>query len=212
MKTVKIKFAKLFVFGWLFLVLGIVGYTFWKNELKYNLPTPIPKNYTEIAKGSTPDLSKLMMTTPGKPMLIHFFNPKCPCSRFNIRHFKSLVKKYGSEFNFAIVALTEDKSEDAAAIKEEFDLDLPIYFNEDIAKRCGVISTPQAVILNDNGQLFYRGNYNKSRYCTDTKSDYARMAIDSLLTQKHSPTFNAQAHIAYGCPLPSTTKCIIAKQ
>jgi|SRR6218665_3646995 len=212
MKTVKIKFAKLFVLGWLFLVLGIVGYTFWMNELKYNLPTPIPENHIEIAKGSTPNLTQLMTTATGKPMLIHFFNPKCPCSRFNIRHFKSLVKKYKNEFSFSLVVMTDDKSQNQATIQEEFDLDLPVYFDETIAERCGVISTPQAVILDDNGKLFYRGNYNKSRYCTDAKSDYARMAIDSLLAKKHLPEFNAQAHVAYGCSLPSATKCIIAKK
>lgn len=31
-----------------------------------------------------------------------------------------------------------------------------------IAISCGVYSTPQAVIIDGNGQLFFRGNYNKT--------------------------------------------------
>ena len=54
--------------------------------------------------------------------------------------------------------------------------------------------------------LYYRGNYNKTRYCTDAESNYAQMAIDSLLKQNNSPSFNALALRAYGCSLPNCTK------
>ena len=78
-------------------------------------------------------------------------------------------------------------------------------FDKSIAVLCGVYSTPQAVLLDTNHKLYYRGNYNKSRYCTDKNSDYARMAIDSLL-HHHEPVNNEYALKAYGCQLPGCTK------
>ena len=109
--------------------------------------------------------------------------------------------------DFRIVVLSPKDKYTVEDIQEKFDLNLPISFDSSLAAKCGVISTPQAVILDKQQQLFFKGNYNKSRYCTDTKSDYARMAIDSLLNKNANPLFNRQAHIAYGCSLPSAKIC-----
>ncbi len=86
-------------------------------------------------------------------------------------------------------------------IQKKFDAQIPVYFDEAIAKKCGVFSTPQAVLLDPSHNLYYRGNYNKTRYCTDAKSNYAQMAIDSLLSKNHNPSFNVFALRAYGCSL-----------
>ncbi len=72
----------------------------------------------------------------------------------------------------------------------------------EIAAKCGVYSTPQAVLIDSKSQLYYRGNYNRARYCTDRKSNYAQMVIDSLLAQKTAPDFGLNATQAYGCGLP----------
>jgi hypothetical protein len=50
--------------------------------------------------------------------------------------------------------------------------------------------------------LYYRGNYNKSRYCTDKKTEYARMALDALLNNNANIGFDQLAIKAYGCQLP----------
>lgn len=183
-----------------------VSWIFWKTEIKYSLPTPVPQHFKEVAAGTRIALPDDLAQTEKRPLLIHFFNPDCPCSRFNIRQFRSLVSRYGDSIDFAIVALTE-KAYTADAIRDKFGLDLAVYFDSGLAQRCGVISTPQAVLLDSDSRLFFKGNYNKSRYCTDAKSDYARMAIDSLLRNTAQPVFNKQAHIAYGCALPSSKTC-----
>ena len=85
-------------------------------------------------------------------------------------------------------------------------LTVPILFDSSLASSCGVYSTPQAVLLDINNTLYYRGNYNKSRYCTDRKSNYAQMAIDSLLAHRGEPVFNQYALKAYGCSLPTCKK------
>lgn len=190
---------------WFTLLLASIGYLFWQNEFKYSLPTPVPKNYHAIAMGSKIDLSQCC-TFDNKPVFFHFFNPDCPCSRFNVPHVSELIKKYGDKINFKIVVLNKQKSFTIEEIQKKFGAEIPVYFDEGIAKKCGVISTPQAVLLDPSHQLYYRGNYNKTRYCTDAESNYAQMAIDSLLKQNNSPSFNALALRAYGCSLPNCTK------
>lgn len=197
-----------FVTTWLIGVISIVFWVFWHTEYLYSQPTPVPETFKEVSNGTLITLNKDIEQKAGKPILVHFFNPDCPCSKFNMKHFKSLVKQYGDKMDFGIVVLCLKGKYTTEEIKDKFDLDLPISFDSSLADKCGVISTPQAVILDKKQQLYFKGNYNKSRYCTDTKSDYAKMAIDSLLNKNADPKFNRQAHIAYGCSLPSAKNCI----
>lgn len=189
---------------WFTLLLVAISTLFWQNEFKYSLPTPIPKNYHDIAMGSRVDLK--CCVSGGKPSFIHFFNPDCPCSRFNVPHVTELIKKYGDRINFKIVVLNKEKTFTIAEIQNKFDAKIPVYFDDGIAKSCGVFSTPQAVLIDASQKLYYRGNYNKTRYCTNADSNYAQMAIDSLLKQNQSPSFDALALRAYGCSLPKCTK------
>ena len=120
-------------------------------------------------------------------------------------NFKSLVRKYGDKISFGIVVLN-NKNYTAKEIQNKFDVAVPVSFDSTIAAACGVYSTPQAVLLDATRHLYYRGTYNKSRYCTDTRSNYAQMAIDSLFGNINRPVFAGYALKAYGCQLPVCTK------
>jgi thiol-disulfide isomerase/thioredoxin len=196
---------KLLLGLWLsFLFLAILV-LFWQNEYKYSLPTPIPKNHHDVAMGTHIDLGK-RVTTKNKPVFIHFFNPDCPCSRFNVPHVSGLIKKYGDKIDFKIVVLNTEKNFTVEEIQNKFDAIIPVFFDEAMAKKCGVFSTPQAVLIDAFQNLYYRGNYNKTRYCTDSDSNYAQMAIDSLLSKNSTPSFDALALRSYGCLLPKCAK------
>lgn len=179
---------------------------FWYSEWRYSLPTPVPAAYHAVEAGERIDISHAFNTPGRKPVFLHFFNPDCPCSRFNIPHFKDLVKRYADKINFAVVVMTKDKSYSGSSLKERYGLTVPVLFDTSLAKTCGVYSTPQAVLLTADKELYYRGNYNRSRYCTDKKSNYAQTAIDSLLASKPEPLFNNYALTAYGCSLPGCKK------
>jgi thiol-disulfide isomerase/thioredoxin len=179
---------------------------FWYTDWKYNLPTPVPTQYHPVQKGEYVALNKILNTGLKKPVFIHFFNPDCPCSRFNMPYFKTLVKEYNNKITFAIVVLSNNKKHTVENIQQKFDLNIPVLFDSSLAGACGVYSTPQAVLLDENHHLYYRGNYNKSRYCTDKKTNYAQMAIDSLLCTGTYPVFKNDALIAYGCQLPACSK------
>jgi thiol-disulfide isomerase/thioredoxin len=178
---------------------------FWRNEWIYSLPTPVPANYKAVEPGTTIDVAPLLPFKTHRPVFLHFFNPDCPCSRFNIPHFKSLVKQYGDQVLFAIVPVTNKKFT-TADIQHLFKMDIPVVFDSTLAATCGVYSTPQAAIIDTNQQLYYRGNYNKSRYCANPKTEYARQALDQLFHNNAAILFDQFALKAYGCQLPKCTR------
>ena len=196
---------KLLLTCWLLLLAGGICYLFWHNEWKYSLPTPVPANYNAVNIGQQIPIHEKMSTT-GKPLFIHFFNPQCPCSRFNAPHFNSLVRKYGKEIDFKVVVTKGAEGFTPQQIQDKFDFTVPVSFDSSIAGICGVYSTPQAVIIDTDNKLFYRGNYNRARYCTDTKSNYAQMAVESLLNHETNPLFSQYALKAYGCQVALCTK------
>jgi hypothetical protein len=196
---------KLLVGIWLMLLFSAMGALFWYNEWVYHLPTPIPENYKPVSQGKLIKLKGLLEANRSKPLFLHFFNPDCPCSRFNISNFKSLVKQYGHQVNFVIIVMN-NKLYTAKEIQDKFDLNVPVLFDTSIADSCGVYSTPQAVLLDTGHKLYYRGNYNISRYCTDEKTSYAKIAIAGLLNDHKKIIFDQLALRAYGCRLPNCNK------
>lgn len=195
---------KMIVLGCLSLAFfGIAG-LFWRNEWIYNQPTPVPQAYHRVSFGTSIDLAGYLKPSR-KIRFLHFFNPDCPCSRFNMTYFKSLVKEYGDHVDFAIVVMNND-SYTEKEIQDRYSLRIPVIFDSIVALRCGVYSTPQAVILDTGYKLYYRGNYNRSRYCVDPTTNYAQIALDGILRQRTDLRFDRFALTAYGCRLPNCQK------
>lgn len=193
---------KLLLSAWILALMSGIGYLFWHEDWKYTLPTPVPQGYKPVKPGSLVMLENKVQSND-RPVFLHFFNPDCPCSRFNIPHFRSLVRKYGDKISFVAVVLNKDNSYTAESICKKFDVDVPVLFDASIADSCGVYSTPQAVLIDNNHKLYYRGNYNKSRYCADKNTNFAQMAIDSLLGNHLTYMANEAALKSYGCSLPA---------
>ena len=184
-----------------------IALIFWRNEWKYHLPTPVPANYHDVGRGTAvalPASAAALFQPAARPLFLHFFNPDCPCSRFNMPQFRALVEQYHDRVSFGIIVMNPGKFT-AAQIRKKFDLPFPIPVLQDsaIAAACGVYSTPQAVLIGADGRLYYRGNYNRSRYCTDEKTGFARQALEGLLHGNYSLTFSPLALKAYGCTLPT---------
>lgn len=195
---------RILVFAWLaFLAVGVAA-LFWYNEWQYSLPTPVPQNYRPVLFGQPIKPDGKLNFKNNKPVFLHFFNPDCPCSRFNITHFKSLVKAYGNRVNFAVVLLT-DKYYTPKEVQKKFGLDVPVVIDPAVALQCGVYATPQAALINTDHKLYYRGNYNQSRYCTNKKTEYAKIALDGMLQDNAHLIFDQFALKAYGCRLPKCT-------
>jgi hypothetical protein len=192
-------------------LLGFVGYTFWEQDWKWGLPTPRPANLTQPAIGSRLALptriANVGTRTPQRPLFIHFFNPDCPCSRFNQDHVRTLIRENRETATFLAVIEPEDGPARTESVAEvERDLGIPAVLDADgsLARAAGVYSSPQAVILAPDGALYYRGNYNLARYCTDERTEFARIALEHVLAGDPAYDAPAPARIAYGCPLPAT--------
>jgi hypothetical protein len=185
-------------------ILVSIGGIFWYQELQYLMPTPVPVGYKVIQPEELIQYdTALIPQQHKKPKLLHFFNPECPCSRFNLKHFKALNKDYNNEIDFYVVVDNKEKIEPAKGLID-VDVTIVVDSNKKLANACGVYSTPQAAIIQTSNRLYFRGNYNRSRYCTNKESNFVQMALDSLMANKRPPIFNELATNSYGCSIPTT--------
>jgi hypothetical protein len=192
-------------------LLYVAGYALWIQDWKWGLPTPRPTGLVQMPIGShvaLPErITAITSRAADRPVFLHFFNPECPCSRFTEDHIRSLIRVHGRGSTFVGVIEPEDGPVDAdAPARVAHAFGIPVLLDADgaIARAAGVYATPQAVIVTSSGALYYRGNYNTARYCTDARTEFARLALEHLLAG--APAFAAprEALVAYGCPLPST--------
>ena len=193
------------VIGLLAVIFISIAWLFWRQEVQYWLPTEVPEDYVDVNTGSTVDLA--FIEENQKHKVLHFYNPNCPCSKFNFASFKKILKEHHQKFDFYLI-VQETAAGVSTSVSEELDnygAKTIIDHNKQIAKNCGVYSTPQMVILDQHNTLYYKGNYNKARYCTSPNSDYASMAIDSLFSGVQQPSFPSFAKQAYGCSLEKST-------
>jgi hypothetical protein len=194
LKRVAVFFALIGIFS-------AIACLFWYQGMQYLLPTPVPANYQVILPDEVIRYDTTLIPQQyQRPKLLHFFNPDCPCSRFNIKHFQSLEKDYGDKVDFFVVVIGQEKVNSAKRLIGN-DIKILVDQDEKLARACGVYSTPQAALIQNTNRLFYRGNYNKSRYCTDKATNYVQMALDSLMDKKSSPQFSELATTSYGCSI-----------
>ncbi|MBW3544547.1 MAG: AhpC/TSA family protein [Bacteroidetes bacterium] len=181
------------------LVTGLgVGYLFWQQEVKYVLPTPVPAHFAPAPLAETVQLDSQLSAFNKQGLFLHFFNPDCPCSRFNVKHFNYLVNTYGQQLQFVVVI---PEFADYLTAKAMIQGDIPLLVDkaDALANASGVYATPQAVLLDADSRLYYRGNYNKSRYCTQKDSNYAEIALSAYLKGKAAPQLGLLASKSYGC-------------
>ena len=185
---------------------GIAG-LFWLQDLQYSRPTPVPSSWVDVPAGARVALPRsvalLREASGSRPVLLHFFNPGCPCSRFNVDHVRTLARTFGDRVTFVAV-LTEDDPQVLETAYRQLGLDLPhIVDDGTLARAVGAYSTPQAALVGADDRLVYRGNYNLTRYCRDRDTEFVRLALEHLLSGGARPAFPTAATTSYGCPLRS---------
>lgn len=189
----------LFVIG----ILCLIASIFWRQEFQYTLPTKAPRDLKRVSLGDSVEIN---LSKNQRDIFIHFYNYDCPCSRFNIKEFQSLVRKFSDKVHFVAVLQTPDNNNKKTTerFKSKYDLGIEtiVDANGTIAKELGIYSTPQAVIIK-NHKIFYKGNYNKARFCLTQNTQFAKMALTALVNDEEPPIFPEIATMAYGCELPS---------
>jgi hypothetical protein len=181
----------------------VIAWVFWWQDLRYALPTPRPAGLEQPPTGATfADL-----VSDERPTLLHFFNPDCPCSRFNLTHLRRLTRDFAGRVRFVAVLSLETDANPSATLKSfsawHLDAEPLLDPGGRLAARLGVFATPQAVVLGRDGRLIFRGNYNAGRYCVDPRTEFARLALLAAVEGTPLPEFPPVATTAYGCELPT---------
>jgi len=190
------------------LSLASIGLALWRADWRYSLPTPRPPGLVQPDRVEPELLARLRAaagaSAPSLPLLVHIGSPDCPCTRFNREHVLELAEPCrGSIAQLALIELSE--GEQAGPVAFDEDLRLPALAESEgaIARALGVYSTPQAVLIDAAGRVFYRGNYNQSRFCTRAESAYVALAVAALRAGRPAPAFPPAALRSYGCELPN---------
>jgi hypothetical protein len=189
-----------------------IATAFWFEDLRYAAPTPPPPGHRDVPIGAEVGLvprvaallpSRAASTGAPRPAVLHFYNPDCTCSRFNLEHLRGLVARFASQVDFVLVVESDDAAS-AAEVAERVEPDLPWIHDRDgaVADHYGVHATPLAAIVAPDGRLWFRGNYASARFCTDPAKEYARVALEALLAGAASLDADVPSQ-TYGCPLPS---------
>jgi hypothetical protein len=189
---------------------AVIGYAFWHEDWRYSLPTPSPQGLVQPLLGSrlALPLSIAAAKRSGRPLLMHFANPQCPCTQFNLDHVRKLEQTFGSKVDFVVVLQSEGDLAEARGEFQSMHLAMPVVYDRGaaIGDWVGVYATPQAAILTADGDLYFRGNYNRSRYCSDESTEFVRIALDALVANRPLPRLPVEATLTYGCPLPRLTR------
>ncbi|MSV30625.1 MAG: AhpC/TSA family protein [Bryobacterales bacterium] len=191
------------------LFLMLTGFVFWQQDWQYSLPAVRPAGWRQPAVGERILLPLAGLTLDkSRPLFLHFFNPDCPCSRFNLDHVRQLIRRHRGDVRFIAVLQGEGGSALLRAKFEKLNLGVESVADETgaWAEAAGVYATPQAVVIDRNERLYFRGNYNISRYCVVPGTEYARIALESILAGLPAKPEDPGAAISYGCPRSKIAK------
>ncbi len=182
-----------------------VALCFWFQDLRFSVVRPAPEGWRGPEPGAqvglAPGLAAILPESrPARPLLLHFYNPDCPCSRYQLPKLRDLVGSHGEHFD--LVVLIESRGDHPPRRRPSgFPASTPFLVDPqgNLAAHYGVHTTPQAVLLDADGRLVYRGNYASSRVCVDPRREYVRLALEALI-EGRKPVPSPPG--AYGCPLP----------
>lgn len=187
---------------WTLLSVCLTGYVMWVEDGRYGQPTKRPPGLVTPEVGAVLDwpVEVERHLQPGRPALLHFFNPDCPCTRFNLDLVRDLSREHGADVTFVLVL----EASDATAAPDPI-AGLPHRIVVDrggaIADLAGVYSTPSAVVLDAAHALHYVGNYTKARYCSDPRQQPVPVALAQVTGRTGLEP--VAAPVPFGCPLPS---------
>lgn len=137
--------------------------------------------------------------------VIHFWNPDCPCSKFNEVHVKKIISDY-SDKNVAFSVVVSGKSaeqrkERSLLAKQVFNLAAVKDIRSDWPMEKGPPSSPAVAIMNKQGKLVYFGPYSLGARCSPEKGKFVEKVLDRLKDEKLSQKKQLNT-LAVGCFCP----------
>jgi len=133
---------------------------------------------------------ELPPTTDNLPVLLHFWDPGCPCARFSTPHVQDLIAARAGN-GLKVVIMIPDASL-APAAREHFGPEAGVILAEGIDP----VSSPSAALLDDSGQLAYFGPWSTGANCTVADGGFVESALDALSRGQNPQQVNT---LAVGC-------------
>ncbi len=152
---------------------------------------------------------------PGTPdrraVLFLFLSTRCPVSNSYAPRLRALDRDYSAR-GVAIFGVNANRGESlAAVVRQAKERDLPFAMVKDaggaLARRFGATVTPEAVLLDSNGIVRYRGRIDDQRDPDRVKRRDLGAALDAVLTGR--PVAVAETK-PFGCQIQATTRLVAA--
>jgi hypothetical protein len=147
--------------------------------------------------------SKLIQTRPGRPTLVMFVHPHCPCSRASLAELREIMLRSPEGLTASILFLRPhgamDTWESTSTWRSAQGIPgLSVHVDRDgsEAARFGASTSGHTVLYGVDGHLLFSGGITAARGHVGDNS--GRQAVLALLDVEHSVT---RDHAVYGCSL-----------
>lgn len=176
-----------------FLFLGLGGFSRPAGALEVG--QPVPDFSAAPLEGEPLTLSESLRSH--KAVAVVFLSTVCPYARYFVSHLRELNAEYGekSVLILGVNSNSTENAEEVAADARRRRYDFPIVKDEGhrIADILGARVTPEALVIDSEGRLRYRGRVRSKIGSTDLKD-----ALDDVLAGHKVRTPEAKA---FGCAI-----------
>lgn len=137
--------------------------------------------------------------------VVHFYNPGCPCNKFNERHVRDLIAQYGRQGVRFIVMVSADLATDQEQALQQARqvFNDPAVIDVQLAKEIRPPSSPAVAILDAQDQLAYFGPYSIGATCSVQNGAYVETTLDKLFHGIPTRQLNTLA-VGCFCDWPAT--------
>jgi len=181
--------------------LGATAAAFWHFQgrlIRPFQPEPPSEIWQHSLDGYLPAFAALRGVTAarptGAPVLFHFWDPDCPCSRFNVDHVRALVARFrpaGVEF---VVVTPQGTADAAKRVRETFGTGVLALARA--PRQAAVPASPAALLFGADGRPRYFGPYSSGAFCSATNGAYVETALEELQAGRPGSTLEM---LAVGC-------------
>ncbi len=182
---------KKFIAWWLvFIWLLMIAFAFWWFELRWY--RQVDFQYSDALFDSRTLLNdqSLLQGKDHRATVVHYFDPACPCTRFNTAHVQELMATYLPK---GVAFVIKVPNEAARQLAHQTFKQVPI---DVVAAKNAPVASPAALVLNPLGQPEYVGPYSPGAVCTSKTGDFVGLALDDVIQGKG---FKQTINLANGC-------------
>jgi len=144
--------------------------------------------------------------------VVHFWNPDCPCSRFNQPHVQQIISDYGrNNVRFTVVvggATEKIRQQHQVEARKIFNFEAVIDIRSDWPMESGPPSSPAVGVMNSSGELVYFGPYSLGARCSPEKGKFVEKVIEQLKNNNQSVKKQLNT-LAVGCFCPWASQSLI---